>query len=137
MTALAADRDTRERDGKKLSLPAAAAKKFYAGALAARDASGNATPGATATTLLGVGRVAETVDNSSGAAGDTQVEIEKGIFRFANSASADLIAKADIGNSCYIVDDQTVAKTNGSATRSVAGRVFDVDSQGVWVDFRY
>lgn len=137
MTALAADRDTRERDGKKLSLPAAAAKKFYAGALAARDASGNATPGAAATTLLGVGRVAETVDNSSGAAGDAQVEIEKGIFRFANSASADLIAKADIGNSCYIVDDQTVAKTNGSATRSVAGKIFDVDSQGVWVDFRY
>ena len=26
--------------------------------------------------------------------------------------------------------------TNGSNTRSVAGKVFDVDADGVWVDFR-
>ena len=136
MAALTADRDTVERSGDKLSLPAAAAKKFYAGALGARDASGNATPGAEATTIRGVGRVAETVDNSGGSAGDLLVPIDKGIFRFGNSASGDLISRADIGNDCYIVDDQTVAKTNGSNTRSVAGKVFDVDALGVWVDFR-
>ena len=28
---------------------------------------------------------------------------------------------ADVGASAYIVDDQTVAKTNGTSTRSVAG----------------
>ena len=54
---------------------------------------------------------------------------------FANSASADLISLADIGADCYIVDDQTVAKTSGTNTRSVAGKVFDVDADGVWVDF--
>ena len=32
--------------------------------------------------------------------------------------------------------DQTVAKTNGGNTRSRAGKVFDVDADGVWVDFR-
>jgi len=136
MAALTADRDTVERGGSNLSLPVAAAKKIYAGSLVARDASGNATPGAVATTLRGVGRAAETVDNSGGAAGDLAVPIDRGIFRFGNSASGDLIARADIGNDCYIVDDQTVAKTNGTSTRSVAGKVFDVDALGVWVDFR-
>jgi hypothetical protein len=33
-----------------------------------------------------------------------------------------------------VVDDQTVAKTNGSSTRSVAGIVRQVDSDGVWVE---
>lgn len=47
----------------------------------------------------------------------------------------DAIALADIGSDCYIVDDQTVAKTSGSATRSVAGKIFDVDAAGVWVNF--
>lgn len=136
MTALAAERDTSERNGSNLSLPAAAAKKIFAGSLVARDGSGNATPGAVATTLLGAGRAKETVDNSGGAAGDLSVEIEKGIFRFGNSTAGDLIARADIGNDCYIVDDQTVAKTNGTTTRSVAGKIFDVDSIGVWVAFK-
>jgi len=45
-----------------------------------------------------------------------------------------MIAAAEIGTYCYIVDDQTVAKTDGTATRSSAGKVFDVDAQGVWVE---
>lgn len=133
--ALTADRNTVRRDGDLISLPVAAAKKIFAGSLVARDSGGNATPGATATTLLGVGRAEEYVDNSAGSAGDKSVTVRKGIYQFANSASGDLIARADIGNDCYIVDDQTVAKTNGTSTRSVAGKVFDVDADGVWVQF--
>ena len=136
MSALTAERNTISRSGDLINLPVAAAKKMFAGALGARDASGDATPGAVATTILGVGRVKATVDNSSGSAGDLNVDLEKGIFRFGNSASTDEITDADIGNDCYIVDDQTVAKTNGSSTRSVAGKVFAVDTQGVWVDLR-
>jgi hypothetical protein len=133
--ALSAERDTISRSGDRLNLPMAAVK-IYGGSLVARNASGNATPGAVATTLRGVGRAAETVDNSGGSAGDRNIEIDKGIFRFANSSSSDEITRADIGADCYIVDDQTVAKTNGTSTRSVAGKVFDVDALGVWVDFR-
>lgn len=133
MTALTADRYTDERDGRDLGLPAAAAKKFYAGALVMRDASGNATPGAAATGCLGAGRCEEAVDNSAGSAGDKTVRIRAGTFRWANSTAGDAIARADIGADCYIVDDQTVAKTNGTNTRSVAGKVFDVDALGVWV----
>jgi len=133
--ALTADRNTPRRDGSIVTLPVAAAKLIYSGALVARDASGNATPGATATTLIGVGRAEARADNSAGSAGDISVDVRKGVFRFANSASADQLTRADIGASCYIVDDQTVAKTNGSSTRSVAGTVFDVDPDGVWVKF--
>lgn len=136
MAALTQERDTKRRTGSLISLNAAAAKKYFAGALVARDANGRATPGAVATTLLGIGRVAETIDNSAGADDAVTVPIERGIFRFANSASADLIATADIGNDCYIVDDQTVAKTDGTSTRSVAGKVHDVDALGVWIDLR-
>lgn len=136
MTALSKDRDTKARSGDTLNLGAAAAKTFYKGALVALDANGDATPGATATTLKGLGRCKAPVDNAAGQAGDKKVEIEKGVFRFANSAAADEITTAEIGADCYIVDDQTVAKTDGTATRSVAGKVFDVDAGGVWVDFR-
>ena len=44
------------------------------------------------------------------------------------------MTQADLGKSCYIVDDQTVAKTSGGATRSLAGKVVGVDVDGVWVE---
>lgn len=133
MTALTADRATPVRNGELLELPAAAAKKFFAGALVALDAAGRATPGALAATLKGLGRVEAYADNSGGAAGDIAVKIRMGCFRWANSGSGDLITTADIGADCFIVDDQTVAKTSATNTRSVAGKVVDVDALGVWV----
>lgn len=136
MPALTEERDTPRRSGDLVTRGVAAAKKLFAGALAALDANGYATPGATATTLKGLGRVRETVDNSAGANGDLTVDVEKGIFRFANEGT-DAVTAADIGSDCYIVDDQTVAKTDGAASRSVAGKVHDVDALGVWVDLRF
>ena len=53
----------------------------------------------------------------------------------ANSASTDQITLADLGAAVFIVDDQTVAKTNGGGTRSQAGYVVDVDATGVWIRF--
>lgn len=137
MAALTADRTTPDRKGELLELPAAAAKKFFAGALAALDAAGRATPGAVATTLKGLGRVEAYADNSAGAAGAITVKIRMGCFRWNNSAAGDAITTADIGANAYIVDDQTVAKTDGTATRSVAGTIVDVDAQGVWVRSGY
>jgi len=101
--------------------------------MAALNAAGFLVPFATATTLKSAGRAEEQVDNVAGADGDVSCRIATGIFRFGNSASGDLITKADIGADCYGVDDQTVAKTSGSNTRSVAGKIFDVDADGVWV----
>lgn len=135
MAALTQDRNTPRRDGELITLPMAASKLIYTGSLVARDSSGNATPGATATTLIGAGRAEHQADNSAGLAGAVTVDVRKGVFRFNNSAAADAVTRAEIGTNCYIVDDHTVAKTDGTGTRSVAGAIFDVDSDGVWVKF--
>jgi hypothetical protein len=135
MTALAADRPTPRRSGQDLSLPVAASTKIYAGALVCVNASGYATKGAVSTTLKAVGVAQEQVDNSAGANGDLRINVRRGVFLMGNSSAGDLIALADVGSTCYIVDDQTVAKTNGTSTRSAAGVVRDVDASGVWVEF--
>ena len=136
MTALTQERDTQRRDGEQAAFPMSASK-ILAGAIACiSTATGYATKGATATTLVAVGCARETVDNSAGSAGDLKVSVDReGWFRYANSASTDAIALTDVGKVCYIVDDATVAKTDGTGTRSVAGRIRDVDTQGVWIEF--
>lgn len=134
MAALTKNRDTISRDARDFEIPTAASKTFFAGALLCLDAAGRGTPGATATTLKGLGRVKRQVV-SSAVAGAERVEYERGCFRFANSADTDLITRADIGATAYVVDDQTVAKTNGTNTRSPAGVIRDVDDLGVWVEF--
>lgn len=135
MTALSQDRNTPRAAGDIKSLGVAAAMLIYAGAIVMRNAAGHAVKGATALNLVGVGCAWERVDNSAGAAGDQAIRVRAGIFRFANSAAGDAITIADIGKPCFAVDDQTVAKTDGAGTRSIAGFVADVDAIGVWVEF--
>lgn len=134
MAALTADRRTPFRTAEDFEFPVAASTLIYAGAIVCINASSLATKGAVSTALKCVGVAQATADNSAGAASAIRVKVRRGCFRFANSASADAIALADVGADCYIVDDQTVAKTNGSASRSVAGKIRDVDADGVWVE---
>lgn len=131
MTALTADRNTPRLEGDIRQGPVAAAVKIFAGALVMRDASGNITKGQTALGLVGAGMALEQIDNSAGSAGDKSIRFRPGVFRFANSSSGDAITAADIGKLCYVVDDQTVAKTSGNNTRSVAGIVRYVEATGV------
>jgi hypothetical protein len=135
MASLSTDRNTPRREGTLRTLPVAGSARIYAGALVARDAGGYATPGATGTTLRGVGRAESHADNTGGADGALSVDVLAGVFRFDNSAGADEVTRAHIGADCHMVDDHTVAKTDGTGTRSVAGTVFDVDPDGVWVKF--
>lgn len=111
--------------------------KVNMGAIACLNASGLLVPGATATGLKAVGRARATYDNTGGSAQAFKCAVESGIFHYFNSAAADLIAVADIGADAYIVDDQTVAKTDGTGTRSVAGKIIDVDTTGVWVEIKH
>ncbi len=133
MTALAKDRATERRSGQIYNDGVAASTRIYAGSLACLNATGYAVPGSTSTTLVARGMATEQVDNSSGSDGDLKINIEPGTFKFGNSAGGDEITIAEIGDNCYIVDDQTVAKTDGTSTRSVAGVIKAIDSDGVWV----
>lgn len=130
MAALTQARNTPAREGTILGFPVKAATTIHQGSLVVIDA-GYLAPGRVATTLIAVGRAEETV--TAVAAGDAMCSVAQGTFKFANSAAGDLIAQADVGANCYIVDDQTVAKTSGTNTRSVAGKVVAVDADGVWV----
>lgn len=132
--ALTADRNTPMKDGELIPVPVAASKKIFAGSLVAANATGYATPGATATTLTYLGRAEEYVDNSAGADGDKTVMVRRGkAFKFKNSAG-DAVTQAELGKTCYIVDDETVSKSNaGGNTQSAAGKVVGVETDGVWV----
>ena len=130
MVTLTKDRNTTTRDGGDFNHPVAAATIIFAGSIACLNAARDAVPGSTSTTLVAIGRAEEYVDNSGGAAGDLTISVRKGVFHFANDGS---IARADIGGNAYIVDDQTVADTDGTGTRSLAGEIVDVDADGVWV----
>lgn len=133
MTALTQDRNTLAQLGEVQEYPVLAAAVIYAGSIACLDAAGWAVPGATATTLIAAGRAEERADNSAGGNGAITAKVRAGVFRFDNSAAADEITRAEIGDDCFIVDDQTVAKTDGTATRSKAGTIVQVDALGVWV----
>lgn len=133
MAALIKDRPTPRRAGHLVSDPLAAGVTIYAGGMYLLDASGNATPAAAQAeaTTLRVRAVAR--QRASAAAGDGQVAGEQGVFCFDNASAGDALTRADIGASCYVLDDQTVAKGHDTNKRPLAGTVLDVDASGVWV----
>lgn len=134
MPPLTKDRNTPRRDGEAISVPMAANAKIYGGALVVANAAGFAAPGSTAATLTYLGRADEFADNTGGVDGAVSVLVRrKKAFQFGNSA-ADPVTQASLGKLCYIVDDNSVAKTNGGNTRSAAGIVLGVDQDGVWVE---
>lgn len=138
--ALTASRNTALRQPSDVkSFPVAAATTLYQGGIACTNAAGNLVPASTALHLKCVGRIegdsrsGGDCDNSTGAAADKYCDVKKGIFLWANSAGADAITNAARGQLCYLVDDQTVALTDASGTRSIAGVIEDVETAGVWV----
>lgn len=132
--ALSADRNTPRAEGDVYQQGMAANTLVYAGAIVMRNAAGYLLKGATATGSVGVGRAEERKTGGANA-GDETLKFRPGLYRYKNSSSTDQITVAQIGDVCWIVDDETVAKTDGSATRSPAGFIRDVDTLGVWVEF--
>lgn len=139
MAATTGPRNTRERGDYYHSEEqfAKTTLVFNNGAMGAVDATGYLIPAITSTTIKRTCRInvspERTVSTVGVASGAKKIKIEFGQFFWGNSAAADAIAQADVGNLCYVVDDQTVAKTDGTGTRSVAGRIMEVETGGVWV----
>lgn len=143
MTALSAPREIQSRAGRSFRFPVAAAAVCIHNGLAVL-ASGYARPGRTgqggndtlkandAATYQAVGVFQESVTGGVGN-GDEVVNVLAGVFNFVSAAGVDAITLADVGKPCFIVDDQTVARTSASGTRARAGFVEDVDADGVWV----
>lgn len=131
MAALTQERNTVSRDGRSFSFPVAADVVIYQGALVALSATGYAKPAVTAVGLTGLGRAAETVDNSAGADGAVNVPVERGVYLWNNAGDVTL---AHVGDPAYAVDDQTVSASSDTNTRSQIGTVRDVNALGVWVE---
>ena len=134
MAALTEDRKTPQREGVDIEYPVAGSSEIFGGSMVCANASGYAASGADTSGFKFLGVAQEYVDNSDGSDGDKKVVVRrKGVFRFAASG----MAITDVGESVYIVDDQTVAK---STTNSVAcGRIVEYISAtevGVDIDMR-
>ncbi|WP_439604346.1 hypothetical protein [Shinella sp.] len=134
MTAMNAARQPVEMEGVYSSAPVKGATTILQGALAVME-SGLAVPGKTALNLIVLGVSEETVVNA-GADGAAKVHTKRGVFKFFN-LGADPVLVGDVGKDCYLVDDQTVAKGSGTNTRSVAGKIISVESDGVFVRVGY
>ncbi len=108
--------------------PVATATIIYEGALVALNSSGYLVEGSASTTLTCVGRANATVDNSSGQNADKYCDVMQGVFQWANGSS---ITLGSVNALCYILDDATVTTT--ASGHSIAGTIYAVDTQGVWV----
>ncbi|MBI2392810.1 MAG: hypothetical protein HYV09_24710 [Deltaproteobacteria bacterium] len=132
---------TQERKVQKLSertvvdllyQPMKANARIYLGAIAVLNA-GYVAPGTSAKDLVALGIAEETIDNTGGADGARFAPVRQGAFKLANSLGPDAITQADVGKDCFIVDDQTVARTDGGGARSRAGKVVQLEPDGVFV----
>jgi len=140
MTALAADANIREKVNpaafEHAVLGTDSVQYYKGGIVCISQSTGRMVKGSTATGLIAVGVCIE--NRLTGTSNTKMIRARSGIHGpFANSAAADAIAADDVGKDCYIVDDNTVALTDGTGTRSRAGKIYEVDSEGVWVNFTF
>lgn len=131
------DRNTMYKDGELYPVPVAAATEIFGGHMICANAAGFAVPGAATAGFTVLGVCDGYVDNSAGTAGDTVVLVRRRkAWNFANLGS-DAVTQAQVGQTCYLADSQTVAKTSNAGennpARPVAGVVQGVDADGVWV----
>lgn len=136
------------RNGKVISLGVLAAVQCFQGGLAIAVGG-----------YLRPGRVGQGADNTAKAAdaatyravgvfrhsalggatdGAVTVEVEnEGWYCFKVGTAGDALTDADIGSVVYIIDDETVGKTNPNSIRARAGILRDVTAEGAWVEVGY
>ena len=137
MTAAAADRILSQHGDQAIvedyEIPMGASTTIYRGTIVSLDQSGYGFPGTASLVRTPIGVATEQKVNS-GAAGAKTIRIQKGCFGFVNSAGDDLVTFADVGRPCYVVDDQTVARTSANGARPFAGRVARIENSLVFVE---
>jgi hypothetical protein len=107
------------------TVPVEASQNISKGWLVARNSSGYLVEGVVSTSLVAVGASLQAADNSAGAQGAIECEVEEGVFGFLHSGD---ITADDVGAPCYIVDNQTVSSSSNGSTRSIAGQIVHLDS---------
>jgi hypothetical protein len=132
MSALTKDRDTIRKEGMYAVYPVKGNAKIYAGGIVCIGTDGYAVPGSDTTGLKFVGISRGYVDNTGGASGAVVVEVRrKGCFNLAASG----MAITNVGDSVYIIDDQTVGLAATAANDIKCGMISEfVSATSVYVD---
>ncbi len=116
----------------------AASVTIWDGALVSLDTLGHARPARATSSDRVIGIATRRVPSQGSAGAPTAgggVDVDPGQMPLLkNSASTDAITVLDLNCDCYVVDDETVARTSNGGARPRAGRVMHVDSTGVYVD---
>jgi len=119
MTATTTAREAQRKDGEVISYKMAAVK-IVKGTLVNINTSGYATNASDAAGESFAGVACETIDNSSGSAGDASIRVETvGTFVFIDGGGNG--AQTDVGLPFKVVDNQTV--TDASTTNSITAGV--------------
>jgi hypothetical protein len=110
---------------------------IWSGGIVVLD-GGFAMPGRSAPGLTVLGIAQSTVDNRTYPTNlygrKRRVCVVGGVAQFENSRGEEAIGEADVGRPCYLVDDRTLARTDGAGKRSRAGTVREVErDRRVWV----
>lgn len=115
-----------ERPDRSLTTAGAIA----AGDLVAINSSGLAIAAGASGTVRVVGQAIAAAESGG------TVAIRRGIRHFKNIATGTTVTAAHIGSVCYVSDEETVqvVAAENIATSIVAGLVYDLDDDGVWVD---
>ena len=102
------------RDGKRVSVGAAASKNIYGGTLVFLDAGGDGTDVKVDANTVFAGISVQQVDNSSGADNDLQVELyADGVFELPIT----LTDRSDIGSAVHASDNYTPTLTTTANPR--------------------
>jgi hypothetical protein len=133
------DFDAPYRDWDVMPIAVGKGELIPAGTMVCINATGFAVSGHEATGLTYAGRAEERMDNTNGADGDLSVLVRcnKAVC-WRNDGS---IVQALLGHTVHVLDNRTVTATDGSttganatpATRSKAGSVVLIDTDGVWI----
>lgn len=106
MTALAADKRLEYTEGVELAFPIDDGDVIYGGAFVCVNAAGYAVPGSDTAGLIFQGVSIHHVDNSLGQDGDQMVVLRRrGLIK---ATLGHTISQANVGDSVFLVDDQTV-----------------------------
>jgi hypothetical protein len=127
--------DTDERAGYEIQLPVEASINLYPGTMVAVDSSGNATFASDVAGLIAMGRCQGPAMNAAGAAGAVTVNVRRGVFAWVNSSTHPL-AEANVGQPCFVQDEQTVATQSTNFVRAGIFLGIDPNTNKAWVDMR-
>jgi hypothetical protein len=104
--------------------------KVFKGCLVASDATGWGIAPGVATGLVVAGIALADADNTGGANGALSVDVLMGEAYLNSDGTVD---QTNFNKSVFVTDDNTVAKADGTGTRSAAGNCTGFDSGGAWV----